>query len=165
VRSTTGHGSRYDEAVTVDADLFRRLCRARDRLHEESAHPPELREIARFAGVSPFHLLRVFRACFGETPHAYVSRLRIERSKELLRKGHTVTDACLEAGFSSFGSFSALFKKQVGVAPSQYARSLRAFSQCPDAIASTLVPFCFVEAFAPSFSRIAILEKPLAFRP
>jgi AraC-like DNA-binding protein len=151
--------------VAVDAELFRRLCRARDRLHDESAQPPELRELARFAGLSPFHLLRVFRACFGETPHAYVSRLRLERSKELLRKGHTVSEACLEVGFSSFGSFSTLFKKQVGVAPSEYAKSVRAWSSCPEAIASTLVPFCFLAAFAPSFSRIAILEKPLAFRP
>ncbi len=151
--------------MTVDGDLFRRLCRARDRLHDESERPPQLPELARYAGLSPFHLLRVFRACFGETPHGYLSRVRIERAKALLRAGHSVTDTCLEVGFSGLGSFSSRFKKQVGVAPSDYARSMRAWSQCPDALASVLVPFCFLEAFAPSFSRIAILEKPPAFRP
>ena len=151
--------------MTVDSDLLRRLCKARDRLHDESTEPPQLRELARSAGVSPFHLLRVFRACFGETPHEYVSRLRIERSKQLLRTGHSVTEACLEVGFSGLGSFSSRFKNQVGVSPSVYARSLRAWAQCPDALTSVFVPFCFLEAFAPSFSRIAILEKPSAFRP
>lgn len=151
--------------MTVDADLFRRLCRARDRLHDQSAQPPRLRELARFAGVSQFHLLRVFRTCFGETPHEYVSRLRIERSKELLRSGHSVTDACLEVGFTGLGSFSSRFKSLVGVPPSEYARSMRAWSQCPDTLAAVLVPFCFVQAYAPSLARIAILEKPPAFRP
>jgi len=151
--------------VTVDGDLFRRLCRARDRLHDEAVEPPQLRELARFAGLSPFHLLRVFRECFGETPHGYVSRLRIERAKQLLRAGHSVTAACLEVGFSGLGSFSSRFKSQVGVSPSSYARSMRAWAQCPDALASVLVPFCFLEAYAPSLSQIAILEKPSPFRP
>lgn len=151
--------------MTIDSDLFRRLCRARDRLHDDSANPPRLRELARFAGVSPFHLLRVFRACFGETPHEYVSRLRIERSKQLLRAGHAVTEVCLEVGFTGLGSFSSRFKTEVGVSPSEYARSMRAWSQCPDALASVLIPFCFLEAYAPALSTIAILEKPLAFRP
>lgn len=151
--------------MTVDADLFRRLCRARDRLHDEVTEPPRLAELARSTGVSQFHLLRVFKKCFGETPHEYVSRLRIERSKELLRTGHSVTDVCLEVGFSGLGSFSSRFKSQVGVSPSEYARSMRVWSQCPATLASVFVPFCFVEAYAPSLSRIAILEKPLAFRP
>lgn len=151
--------------MAVDADLFRRLCRARDRLHDDSVAPPTLPELARFAGVSSFHLLRVFRSCFGETPHEYVTRLRIEHSKRLLSAGHSVTETCLEVGFSGLGSFSSRFKSQVGVSPSEYARSLRVWSQCPDSLASVFVPFCFVEAYAPSYARIAILEKPLPFRP
>jgi len=151
--------------MIVDGDLFRRLCRARDRLHDESANPPRLRDLARLSGVSRFHLLRVFKTCFGETPHEYVSRLRIERSKHLLRTGHSVTNTCLEVGFSGLGSFSSRFKSHVGVSPSEYARSMRVWAQCPEALASVFVPFCFVEAYAPSFSRIAILEKPPTFRP
>lgn len=107
----------------------------------------------------------MFKSCFGETPHGYVSRLRIERSKQLLRAGHTVTDTCFEVGFSGLGSFSSRFKREVGVSPSDYARSMRVWSACPETLASVLVPFCFVEAYAPSFSRIAIWEKPPAFRP
>ena len=70
----------------------------------------------------------MFRACFGETPHDYVARLRIERAKHLLRSGHSVTDVCLEVGFTGLGSFSSRFKSLVGVSPSEYARSLRAWS-------------------------------------
>jgi AraC-like DNA-binding protein len=151
--------------VTIDGDLFRRLCRARDRLHDDALHAPTLPELARHAGVSPFHLLRVFKRCFGETPHEYLSRLRIERSKQLLRAGHSVTDTCFEVGFSGLGSFSSGFKRQVGVSPSEYARSMRVWSQCPESLAAILVPFCFVAAYAPAHAKIAILEKPLAFRP
>lgn len=151
--------------MPVEPDLFRRLCRARDRLQDDSTHPPRLPELARFAGVSQFHLLRVFRSCFGETPHEYVSRLRIDRAKHLLRNGHSVTDACFEVGFSGLGSFSSRFKSVVGVSPTEYARTVRGWSRCPESLASAFVPFCFVEAYAPSFSRIAILEKPPLFRP
>lgn len=151
--------------MIIDGDLFRRLCRARDRLHDELSHPLQLPELARSAGVSRFHFLRVFKTCFGETPHEYVSRLRIERSKQLLRAGHSVTDACFEVGFSGLGSFSARFKSEVGVSPSEYARTMRIWSHCPETLASALVPFCFVAAYAPAFSQIAILEKPLPFRP
>jgi AraC-like DNA-binding protein len=151
--------------VIIDGDLFRRLCRARDLLQEASTTPPRLPELARLSGVSQFHFLRVFKASFGETPHEYVSRLRIERSKQLLRAGHSVTEVCLEVGFSGLGSFSSRFKSHVGISPSEYARKMRVWAQCPDTLASVFVPFCFVEAYAPSFSRIAILEKPSLFRP
>jgi AraC-like DNA-binding protein len=145
-------------------DLFRRLCRARDWMCdvEES---PDLRALARIAGISPHHLLRVFRQGFGETPHEYLTRVRIERAKHALRKGSTVTETCFDVGFSSVGSFSALFRRQVGVAPSEYQRSLRRIAPSADLLAPAMIPFCFAMAFAPSASKIAILEKPLPFRP
>jgi AraC-like DNA-binding protein len=157
--------SAYTSGVTIDGDLYRRLCRARTRLLDDLEDPPDLRELARVAGLSPYHLLRVFRERFGETPQACLTRRRIERAKAALRAGQSVTDACLDVGFSSVGSFSALFRRMVGVSPSEYQRTLRAVSQCPEVVAPVLVPFCFLIAFAPSSAKIAILEKPLSFRP
>ena len=78
------------------------------------------------AAVSPFHFIRQFQALFGETPHQYRIRARLERAKDLLESSdYSVTDVCMEVGFSSLGSFSDLFARRVGMAPSVYRR------QCP----------------------------------
>jgi transcriptional regulator GlxA family with amidase domain len=80
--------------------------------------PVSIRDIAREADrlALPFH--RQFEAVFGRTPHQYRIDSRIERAKDLLVAGElSVTDVCLEVGFSSLGSFSTLFANRVGEAP------------------------------------------------
>ena len=151
--------------VAIDGDLYRRLNRARDRLCDSTEQTPDLNGLARIAELSPHHLLRVFRRTFGETPHEYLTRLRIDRAKAALRAGHSVTDACFDVGFSSLGSFSSLFRRQVGVAPSEYQRRLRVLAPVPELMPAVTIPFCFLQAFAPMATSIAILEKPLPFRP
>lgn len=151
--------------MTVDGDLHRRLCRARDALRAADQAPPDLATLARVAALSRFHFLRSYARVFGETPHATSTRWRIERAKHALRDGRSVTDVCFDVGFSSLGSFSALFRREVGVPPSTYQRTLRRLVTCPAAIGAATVPFCFVQAFDPNARMIAILEKPLPFRP
>lgn len=151
--------------MTVDGDLHRRLCRARDALRDADDAPPDLATLARVAGMSRFHFLRTYARVFGETPHDTSTRLRIERAKRALRDGDSVTAACFDVGFSSLGSFSALFRREVGVPPSEYQRTLRRVVVCPAWIGATTVPFCFMQAFDPRARTIAILEKPLPFRP
>ena len=151
--------------MAVDGDLFRRLCVARERLGDQFEDGPDLRELGRLAGISPHHLLRVFRRVFGETPHQYLTRRRIEHAKAALRAGRTVTDTCFDVGFSSLGSFSTRFRRLVGVAPIAYQRSIRTLAPSPGLAAAVVVPFCFLQWFAPVSTKIAILEKPLPFRP
>ncbi len=80
--------------------------------------PVSLPDISAQANLSPYHFLRVYKLTFGETPHEFLTRLRIERAKTLLARGsHNVTEACFEVGFSSLGSFSALFNHRVGPLP------------------------------------------------
>src|SRR6185503_13036701 len=103
-----------------------RLCRARDRLREMDGEPLTIDAVAREAAVSPFHFIRQFQALFGETPHQYRIRARLERAKELLASSdYSVTDVCMEVGFSSLGSFSDLFARRVGMPPSVYRRDRR----------------------------------------
>jgi AraC-like DNA-binding protein len=102
--------------VYIDPPTLRRLCRARELLDELLP----VRTVAREVGISPYHFIRQFDAVFGETPHRYRTRQRIERAKLLLARGTSVTDVCMEVGFSSVGSFSALFTRWAGVAPSQF---------------------------------------------
>lgn len=121
---------------------FRRLCEARDRLRESPEPSPTIEQLAREVGISPFHFIRQFEAVFGVTPHQYRIGARIERAKQLLAAGeHSVTDVCMEVGFSSLGSFSALFAQRVGETPSAYRRRVTALVSAPDR-ASHLTPGC-----------------------
>ncbi|WP_437668882.1 helix-turn-helix transcriptional regulator [Sorangium sp. So ce131] len=124
-------------------DALRNLCRARDLLAE--VHEPQLsiEDVARRAAISPYHFIRQFEAVFGVTPHQYRIRRRLELAKQLLAAGHhSVTDVCMEVGFSSLGSFSALFAQRIGVPPSVYRRRLRAMVQVPGELRWELVPGC-----------------------
>ena len=106
---------------------FRRLCRASDLLRASHDRPLSIREAAAAAGMSPFHFIRRFRALFGETPHQFRIRARLDRAKRLLASSDcSVTDVCMEVGFTSLGSFSDQFARRVGVAPSVYRRQARA---------------------------------------
>ena len=104
-------------------DLNRRLLRARDAMDRAYAEPLDVAAVAAVAHVSPAHFIRQFRAVFGETPHRYLQRRRVERSMFLLREtDRTVTDICLDVGFSSLGTFSRTFREVVGEAPTEYRR-------------------------------------------
>ncbi len=77
--------------------------------------------VAAVAHISPAHFSRSFRSVFGETPHRYLQRRRVERSMFLLREtDRTVTDVCFDVGFTSLGTFSRTFREIVGETPSAY---------------------------------------------
>lgn len=102
-------------------DLNRRLLRARDAMDRAYAEPLDVPAIAAVAHVSPAHFSRSFRAVFGETPHRYLQRRRVERSMFLLREtDRSITDICLDVGFTSLGTFSRTFRDIVGETPSVY---------------------------------------------
>jgi AraC-like DNA-binding protein len=85
------------------------------------AEPLDVRAVAAVAYVSEAHFIRSFRAVFGETPHRYLQRRRVERSMFLLREtDRSVTDICLDVGFTSLGTFSRTFRQIVGETPSEY---------------------------------------------
>jgi AraC-like DNA-binding protein len=87
------------------------------------AEPLDVRAVAAVAHISPAHFSRCFRSVFGETPHRYLQRRRVERSMFLLREtDRTVTDVCFAVGFTSLGTFSRTFRGIVGETPSAYRR-------------------------------------------
>jgi transcriptional regulator GlxA family with amidase domain len=102
-------------------DMNRRLLRARDAMDRAYAEPLDIRAVAAVAHMSEAHFIRSFRACFGETPHRYLQRRRVERAMFLLREtDRSVTDVCFDVGFGSVGTFSRTFREIVGEAPSEY---------------------------------------------
>ena len=126
-------------------DGFRRLCRARDLLsevHDETSL--SIADVARQVAISPFHFIRQFEALFGSTPHQFRIQSRLDRARLLLASGqHSVTEVCLEIGFSSLGSFSDLFRRRVGETPSGYQRRMRVMTQVPGQLPQQLIPGCF----------------------
>jgi transcriptional regulator GlxA family with amidase domain len=116
----------------------RRLLRARDAMDRRYAEPLDVPTLARIAYVSEAHFIRSFRATFGETPNRYLQRRRVERAMFLLRStDRSVTDICMDVGFSSLGTFSRVFRDIVGESPSVYRRR----GPLPD------VPSCFAMAW------------------
>ena len=97
------------------------MLRARDAMDKSFALPLDVPALARVAHVSSAHFSRQFRATFGETPHRYLQRRRVERAMELLRETELpVSEICLAVGFSSLGTFSRTFHRIVGESPSAY---------------------------------------------
>jgi len=122
-------------------DFNRRLLRARDAMDRAYAEPLDVSAVAAVAHISPAHFSRSFRDVFGETPHRYLQRRRVERAMFLLREtDRSVTDICLDVGFTSLGTFSRTFREIVGQSPLAYRRSS---APVPGA-----VPTCFTMAWA-----------------
>jgi AraC-like DNA-binding protein len=94
--------------------------RAREYLEAHQAGQVTLAEIANVADLSPFHLLRVFRAALGLPPHAYLTQMRVARAKTLLSLGMPISQVAFEAGFVDQSHLSRHFKRFVGVTPGQY---------------------------------------------
>src|SRR5689334_11965103 len=85
------------------------------------AEPLNVGAIAAVAHMSEAHFSRSFRAAFGETPHRYLQRRRVERSMFLLREtDRSITDVCFDVGFMSLGTFSRTFREIIGETPTSY---------------------------------------------
>jgi AraC-like DNA-binding protein len=129
-------------------DTFRRLCRARDLLVAEYQSQVPLDQAAREACLSPFHFHRLFRTTFGETPHDFLTRMRMDRARRLLAAGEmTVTEVCFDVGYSSLGSFSSKFQALAGRNPSEYQREVRQVFGFQRPWNIILVPVCYLSAY------------------
>jgi transcriptional regulator GlxA family with amidase domain len=117
----------------------RRMLRARDAMDRTFAEPLCIPRLANIAEVSEAHFIRTFRATFGETPHRYLQRRRVERAMFLLRStDRPITDICFDVGFSSLGTFSRTFHDIVGESPTTFRQRGR----------MPAVPTCFMMAWA-----------------
>lgn len=138
--------------ASAQEDANRRMLRARDAMDRTFAQPLDIPALARIALVSEAHFIRSFRGTFGETPHRYLQRRRVERSMFLLREtDRSVTDICLDVGFGSLGTFSRTFRDIVGQSPSEYRN-------CAD---SKAVPTCFAMSWTrpSSFGEAAVAQS------
>jgi AraC-like DNA-binding protein len=85
--------------------------------------------LSRTRFTSKFHLLRLFKKYYGQTPKQYLTDKRIEKSKELLKNGRSVSETCFAVGFESLSSFCTLFKQRVGLTPTEFQKRAT-FTKC-----------------------------------
>ena len=125
----------------MEEDQNRRLLRARDQIDLHYRDPLGIPELAAVAFMSPAHFIRSFKATFGETPHRYLQRRRIERAMERLRRtDRNVADIAIEVGWNSIATFSRTFREIVGCTPSEYRER-------PGLCDDGRVPTCFVKSW------------------
>jgi AraC-like DNA-binding protein len=127
-----------------------RLLRARDRLHDGPEDAPSVAALAAELRLSRAHFLRSFALAFGTTPHAYLTTVRLDRAKRALARGASVTEACMDVGFSSLGSFSRLFASHVGVPPRDWQRRVRTVLPSAELWPAVWIPGCFLLRHTPS---------------
>jgi AraC-like DNA-binding protein len=100
-----------------------KVARAKEFLIENHRRATSLAELENIVEFSPCHLLRTFRRTVGLTPHDFLTQIRVERAKRLLRLGNTISDIAVDTGFVDQAHFTRRFKAIVGVTPGQYLSS------------------------------------------
>ncbi|MCB0689792.1 MAG: helix-turn-helix transcriptional regulator [Saprospiraceae bacterium] len=108
---------------------LRTVISARNYLNDNLDREVNLDQLSNLVFTSKFHLLRLFKRYYGLTPGQYVIHRRLEESKTCLKMGMTVTQTCHSVGFESPSSFSTLFKRKIGITPSDFRKEQ--FSQSP----------------------------------
>lgn len=128
-------------------DLYRRIVQAKLFIDGNYAERVDADQIADEACYSKFHFIRTFKSIYNKTPHQYLTAVRVEKAKEMLENGTSVTTTCFAVGFDSLGSFNGLFKRRTGLTPSDFQR--RRFERKAQIQAEPLsfIPGCFAAKF------------------
>jgi AraC-like DNA-binding protein len=97
-----------------------KVMRAKEFLIENYQRVVTLDTLAKVVGLSPYYLLRTFRSTVGITPHDFLTQIRVERAKRLLRLGSTISDVAADTGFVDQAHFTRRFREIMGVTPGRY---------------------------------------------
>jgi len=119
-------------AAIAQADAIAHACRT----IETADSPPSLAALARAAGWSSHHFLRMFQSVTGVTPRAYAQQHRVQRLQQSLSQAPRITDAIYASGYNSSGRFYEAANDMLGMTPGQYRKRARgvdirfALAQC-----------------------------------
>ncbi len=93
---------------------------AKQYIDQHYSQELDLDSLAKHHCLSKYHLIRLFRRYYGQTPRQILISCRIAKARDLLLEGQSVTDTCYAVGFESVSSFSSLFKRRTGQNPSAF---------------------------------------------
>jgi len=133
--------------MAIAEEIYGRIVAAKVFIDENYHEAIDLDEISQKAYLSRFHFHRLFSKVYKKTPLQYLTAKRIEKAKSLLSENKPVTDVCNEVGFESLGSFSVLFKKEIGFAPTYYRNMAWLKKQQAKEQPKRFIPHCFIESY------------------
>jgi AraC-like DNA-binding protein len=134
--------------MPIASELYQRIITAKLYIDDNFQEAIDLDKMAGQACLSRFHFHRLFTKVYKITPHQYLTQKRISKAKDLLRKDKlTITEVCNEVGFESIGSFSILFKKEIGFAPTYYRNMAWLKQQQVKEQPKRFIPHCFIEGY------------------
>lgn len=128
--------------------LYRRIVAAKRYIDNHFTERILVRDMAKEACFSKYHFLRLFKKAYGQTPHAYLTSLRIKQAKVLLLEEESITQVCFALGFESVPSFTKLFKRHTGYSPQQYLALALDRQQASREEPRAFVPNCFAHRFS-----------------
>jgi AraC-like DNA-binding protein len=140
-------GKSINLIMAIAEDIYKRIVAAKVFIDENYQEPIDLNQISKKAYLSRFHFHRIFSQVYKKTPHQYLTSKRIEKAKNLLSQNKPVTDVCNQVGFESVGSFSVLFKKEIGFAPTYYRNMAWLKKQQAKEQPKRFIPHCFIEGY------------------
>ncbi len=128
------------------AYLYMRIVQSKLFIDKSFAEPINLEDITNEAFFSKFHFIRTFKSIYGETPHQYLKKIRIEKAKQFLKGGKSVNEVCQSVGFESASSFMGLFKKATKQTPSEFRNAYLKRKEIEKKSPLKFVPGCFMVA-------------------
>lgn len=128
-------------------DTYLRIVNAKLYIDENYHEPIDLEQVSKKAFISKFHFHRLFRRIYQKTPLEYITRKRIDKAKELLAENKPVAEVCNEVGFESIGTFSTLFKKEIGFPPTYYRNMAWLKKQEALQQPKKFIPGCFIDSY------------------
>ena len=131
--------------MNLSTDIYQRIASAKVYIDDNYHEAIDLDQVSKQAFLSKFHFHRLFTQIYRRTPHQYLTWKRISKAKDLLAENKAVTEVCNEIGFESVGSFSVLFKKEIGFAPTYYRNMAWLKKQKAKEQPRAVIPNCFIE--------------------
>lgn len=119
---------RYADVGATEGHLGqekRTIQQVRQYIEEHFTENVSLHALAQYVSLSPYYLLRAFRAEVGMPPYAYLESVRVRHTQRLIKAGKPLAEVAAEVGFSSQSHMTRQFKKIIGVTPGQYAQEIR----------------------------------------
>jgi AraC-like DNA-binding protein len=134
--------------MKITPEIYQRIVSAKIFMDENFDQPLDLNVISRHSCISRFHFHRLFTRIYRKTPHRYLTQKRIDNAKQLLVGNElSVSEICNNVGFESIGSFSILFKKEIGFSPQYYRNLAYQKKQLAKEQPKRFIPYCFIESY------------------
>lgn len=125
--------------------LYKRIVQAKLFMDHNFCDNIDVDNVAGEAFFSKFHFIRLFKSTYGKTPHQYLTCLRIEHAKHLLKNETAISEACFTIGFDSVSSFTGLFKRITGLTPSAWQLQQQKMKKDLTAVPLKFIPRCYAE--------------------